>query len=74
MSMMLQHGVPLASLTAKLRHTRYPPNGYTKDPEVRSCSSPLDLLAQWLELKFLGKPTTGDVSSPVLDDVPTEPK
>ena len=52
MSMMMQYGVPLEAMTAKLRHTRYPPSGFTGDSEVRSCTSPLDLLAQWLDVKF----------------------
>lgn len=51
-SLLLQNGVPLRDITAKLRHTRYQPQGYTKDPMIPSCTSPLDLLAQWLELKF----------------------
>ena len=52
MSVMLQHGISLETVVDKLRHTRYPPSGFTKDPEIPSCSSPLDLLAQFLELRF----------------------
>lgn len=51
-SLLLQHGVPLSMVTSKLRHTRFEPSGFTGDPEFPSCSSPLDLLAQWLERKF----------------------
>lgn len=51
-SMLLQHGVPLATVTAKLRHTRYEPSGWTGDKEFPSCTSPLDLLAQWLDRRF----------------------
>lgn len=57
-SMMLQYGIPLDVITGKLRHSRFPPNGFTGDPEIPSCSSPLDLLAQWLDLKFGKKETT----------------
>ena len=53
MSMMLQYGVPLEEIVKKLRHTNYPPKGFTGDDEIKSCSSPLDLLAQFLEQKFL---------------------
>jgi ribonucleoside-diphosphate reductase alpha chain len=53
MSMMLQYGVPLEDVIAKLRGTRFPPNGWTGDHEIKSCSSPLDLLAQWLKMKFI---------------------
>lgn len=52
MSVLLQYGVPLHEVLAKVRHTRYPPSGWTKDPEFPSCTSPLDLLAQWLLKKF----------------------
>ncbi len=54
-SLLLQHGVPLGAITSKLRGTKFPPSGFTKDPQVPSCGSPLDLLAQWLDLTF-GKP------------------
>lgn len=52
MSIALQHGIPLRALTEKLRGTRFGPSGFTKDPEIPSCTSPFDLLAQWLEKKF----------------------
>ena len=51
-SLMLQYGIPLSEVVAKLRHTRYPPAGFTGDPEFPSCTSPLDLLAQWLTKRF----------------------
>lgn len=52
-SLMLQHGVPIEAITSKLRHTRYQPSGFTGDGEFPSCSSVLDLLAQWLERRFI---------------------
>lgn len=54
-SMLLQNGVPLETVIEKIKGTRYPPNGFTKDPEVQNCTSPLDLLARWLEIKFIKK-------------------
>lgn len=54
-SLMLQYGIPLEAITSKLRHTRFEPDGFTRDEEFPSCSSPLDLLAQWLTRKFGGK-------------------
>lgn len=51
-SLLLQHGVPLTAITSKLRGTRFAPAGFTKDPAIPSCTSPLDLLAQWLDLTF----------------------
>jgi ribonucleoside-diphosphate reductase alpha chain len=59
-SLLLQYGVPLQMITSKLRHTRYEPNGFTRDPEFPSCSSALDLLAQWLEQKFGQPPIVGE--------------
>lgn len=51
-SMLLQYGVPLEVIAGKLRHSRFTPNGFTGDSEIPSCSSPLDLLAQWLLLRY----------------------
>jgi ribonucleoside-diphosphate reductase alpha chain len=51
-SLLLQYGVPLEVVTSKLRHMRFEPEGFTRDAEFPSCSSPLDLLAQWLEKRF----------------------
>lgn len=51
-SMLLQYGVPLGEIISKLRHTRYEPAGFTGDQEFPRCTSPLDLLAQWLQRKF----------------------
>lgn len=55
MSIMLQHGIPLEMITGKLKGIRFKPDGFTGDPEIPSCTSPIDLLAKWLELKFLPK-------------------
>lgn len=52
MSIMLQYGIPLHVLTNKLKGTRFPPSGFTKNPMIPSCTSPLDLFARWLEAKF----------------------
>jgi ribonucleoside-diphosphate reductase alpha chain len=52
MSLCLQHGIPLETITSKLRHMRFMPSGFTKDPELPSCSSPLDFVAQFLDLRF----------------------
>lgn len=52
MSIALQHGVPLQSLTAKLRGATFGPSGLTGDAEFRRCSSVFDLIAQYLDAKF----------------------
>ena len=51
-SLLLQYGVPLESFLPKLQGTNFKPNGFTGDEEIKSCTSPLDLLARWLALKF----------------------
>jgi ribonucleoside-diphosphate reductase alpha chain len=56
MSLLLQYGVPLKELLPKLRGMRFDPSGFTKDPEIPSCTSALDLLAQWLAKRFLPDP------------------
>jgi ribonucleoside-diphosphate reductase alpha chain len=48
MSIGLQYGIPLHVLLEKLRHSRFEPEGFTRDPEFPSATSVLDLLAQWL--------------------------
>lgn len=57
MSLLLQHGVPLETIVSKLKGIRFSPSGWTGDKDVPNCSSPLDLLAKWLEYKF-AQPTT----------------
>lgn len=52
LSMALQHGVPMEAITSKLRHMRCEPSGSTRDEEFPTCSSPFDLIAQWLTAKF----------------------
>jgi len=59
-SLLLQYGVPLEVVTEKLRHTRYEPAGFTGDGEFPSCTSALDLVAQWLGKRFGKKPLTDE--------------
>lgn len=57
LSLGLQHGVPLESFTVKMRGTKFGPNGFLgAESEFKSCTSPFDLLAQWLDAKFAAKP------------------
>lgn len=51
----LQHGVPLETITKLLRNQRFEPCGFTGDPEFHSCTSPFDLVAQWLDKMFGAK-------------------
>lgn len=52
-SLALQHGVPLASIVEKMKGTKFPPASFTGNTLVPNCTSPLDLLARYLEAKFV---------------------
>ena len=58
LSLLLQYGVPLETVTSKLKNTRFSPSGYTRDKEIPLCTSPMDLLAKFLELRYLPKEKT----------------
>ena len=51
-SMAMQHGIPMQTITEKLRHQRFGPAGRTGDKDFPSCSSMFDLIAQWLDKEF----------------------
>lgn len=53
-SLAMQHSIPMASITEKLRHQRFGPSGFTGDAEYPSCTSMFDLIAQWLDKQFPG--------------------
>lgn len=59
MSIGLQYGIPLRVLTDKLRGMAFDPSGYTRDGDIPSCRSILDLLARWLDMKFPEAPPAG---------------
>jgi ribonucleoside-diphosphate reductase alpha chain len=49
----LQRGIPLVVYTRKFRNTSFPPSGFTDNKKIRSCSSIIDYLFRWLEMKFV---------------------
>lgn len=51
-SIMLQHGIPLATIAAKMIDTRFEPNGFTGDTRVPQCTSILDYVYRWLTSRF----------------------
>lgn len=52
-SIALQHGVPIEAITTKLRRSKFGPSGLMPwDDDIKSCTSPFDAIAHWLELKF----------------------
>lgn len=52
MSLGLQHGVPIETFINKFKHVSFEPFGWTDNPQIRVCKSPVDYLARYLELKF----------------------
>lgn len=57
-SIALQSGVSLATITRKLRHVAFEPSGMTGNKLIPVASSLVDYIAHWLEHKFLGEHQT----------------
>ena len=49
----LRHGVPIETTIRQWRATRFPPEGFTGDPDFPKCTSILDAFGQWLHAKFV---------------------
>ncbi len=52
LSLALQYGVPLETITQKLSEMRFEPMGYTDDPEIPQVKSIVDYVARRLALDF----------------------
>jgi len=52
-SMSLQYGVPLEVYVNKFSHTRFEPQGFTKNPDIKIAKSVVDYIFRWLGLTFL---------------------
>jgi ribonucleoside-diphosphate reductase alpha chain len=52
-SLALQYGVPLPALVDKFSHTRFDPQGFTKNPEIPIAKSVMDYIFRWLASRFL---------------------
>src|SRR5437588_4333755 len=52
-SLALQYGVPLLALIDKFSHTRFEPQGFTKNPEIPIAKSVMDYIFRWLASRFL---------------------
>jgi ribonucleoside-diphosphate reductase alpha chain len=61
-SMSLQYGVPLAVYVEKFSHTRFEPQGHTKNPDIPIAKSLVDYIFRWLGREFL--PESQSVSPP----------
>ncbi len=53
LSLLLQAGVPLATICSKYKGSRFEPAGLTSNKDVPICSSIADFLAQWLYKRFV---------------------
>lgn len=47
-SLNLQWGVPLSDLVEKFTHTRFEPQGFTSNPDIRQATSIIDYIFKWL--------------------------
>jgi len=52
-SLALQYGVPLKTITNKFKATRFEPAGFTNDPDIHMATSFPDFVAKYLEKEFL---------------------
>lgn len=55
-SIALQSGVDVETVTSKFRGWRFEPAGLTSHPEIRMALSPLDYIARWLKIRFVDEP------------------
>jgi len=72
MSKALQFGIPLEKLVSHMIGSKFPPAGFTTNPDIRSAGSILDYLGRYLQLKYLGGVTENPIPAtygPVLPEV-----
>jgi ribonucleoside-diphosphate reductase alpha chain len=65
----LQYGVPLNKFVDKFTFTRFEPNGMTDHPNVRMCTSIIDLVFRILGYEYLGRTDFLHVKPTAIDDV-----
>jgi len=71
MSKALQFGIPLEKLVSHMIGSKFPPAGFTTNPDIRSAGSILDYLGRYLQHKYLGGVTENSIpatDSPVLPE------
>ena len=51
-SLGLQYGVPMQAMIDKLKHTKFEPSGFSKNPKIGDASSLIDYIFRWLEIEF----------------------
>lgn len=70
-SLALQYGVPLKSITDKLSFTRFEPAGYTGREGIEFATSPIDYIARFLAHHFLAVEERPEGSRPAISIPPT---
>ncbi len=60
-SLGLQYGVPMQAMIDKLKHTKFEPSGFSKNPKIGDASSLIDYIFRWLEIEFPGDGEDGQV-------------
>ena len=71
MSKALQFGIPLEKLVSHMIGSKFPPAGFTSNPDIRSAGSILDYLGRYLQHKYLGGTTENPMPT---TDVPVLPE
>lgn len=54
-SLSLQFGVAVEHIVRKFRGIQFEPAGITSNPDIRFCSSVVDYVARWLEMRFVAE-------------------
>jgi ribonucleoside-diphosphate reductase alpha chain len=54
-SLSLQYGVPLEVLVKKFSHTRFEPQGYTNNPDIKIANSLVDYIFRYMGMMFSAK-------------------
>lgn len=62
-SMCLQYGVPLKTLTEKFAHSRFEPSGFTKNPDIPIAKSITDYIFRWMAMTFIERKDAGDADA-----------
>jgi ribonucleoside-diphosphate reductase alpha chain len=65
-SLNLQYGVPLHKLCSKFKGTNFEPAGFTGGEDIKSASSLIDYVCQWLMLMFEVTPFSDDMVEAVI--------
>jgi ribonucleoside-diphosphate reductase alpha chain len=65
----LQYGVPLEKFVEKFTFTRFEPNGMTDHPNIRMCTSIIDLVFRIMGYEYLGRTDFLHVKPTTMDEV-----